>query len=842
MTQQKTLPDIYNLEIHEVLHAFKTTQHGISDQEAQSRLAYYGLNVLQAKKQSWLKRLVEPFSSAFVLVLLVALVLSIFEHKVADAIVIAVIVCINAIIFYVQQFSAARVLKTLRQQDVALVDVLRDGKVARLPSEQLTIGDVIHVGEGVKVPADGRLIEANQIQCDESMLTGESLPIHKHAGAIAGFHELYEQKNMLFKGSYVRTGAGLLVVTAIGAGTQLGGISALASSVDVSRSPIEEKIDDFTRKLMVAIIIAAAFAIWLSVLRGTELQEALRFSLTLVVSAVPEGLPVALTIVLLLSARRMARVKALVKKISSIETMGAVTLIATDKTGTITQNKLQVADVYTTHRHNQSFEEVIRASLNGGEGYTPDALDHILDEAVEHIDLPASWYKAKELSFNQQLRLSGVLWQHNKGYTLYIKGAPEHVMAQCTSGVSSAGQRALADFVTKGYRAIGFAHKDFAQKPTRIDHETLQGMSFDGFVGMADELRPNIAQAVEQAHQAGIAVVMLTGDHVATAGQIAKSVGIAQNDSQVSDSAVLAGGNPEAIREALRTTRVFGRVLPEHKYALLKATRGYEVTAMTGDGVNDIPALVQADTGLAMGSGTDAAKDASDIVLMDDNFNTIMAAIRTGRTALTNIRKMLVYLLGTSGGEILTMLAALVLGWPLPVTAIQILWVNLATDSITVIPLGLSPEESHSMKQPPRSPRAPLLNGILTSRVIVMAASICITVLTIFHLNIDKGLPVAQSLAFLSLIVMQWTNALSSNFEYKSWTYMFRHPNKKLLFAIAGSAVMQVIVFTTPFGRYVNVVPLRFSDVAVAILVPVLVAFITTDIHKWVTNNLFKKA
>ncbi len=840
MNQIKTDKNIYNLEINEILHAYKTSGSGLSDHEAAQRLQQYGPNALQAQKQSWLKRLVEPFSSAFVLVLLVALVLSIFEHKAADAAVIGVIVIVNAIIFYVQQFSASRVLKTLRQQDVAMVDVIRGGHTQRVPSEQLTIGDVIHVGEGVKVPADGRLVEANQIECDESMLTGESLPVHKSAGAIAGRHQLYEQKNMLFKGSYIRMGSGLMVVTAVGNGTELGSISALAGSVQVSRSPIEEKIDDFTRKLMIAIIVAAALAIWLSVLRGTALQEALRFSLTLVVSAVPEGLPVALTIVLLLSARRMARVNALVKKISSIETMGAVTLIATDKTGTITQNKLQVADRYTTHSSQRTFEEAIRASLNGGEGYSPDALDRILDEAVQHIDFPHSWHKVKELSFNQQLRLSGVLWQHTKGYTLYIKGAPEHVLAHCAVGVTSTGGRMLEEFVGNGFRTIGFAHKDFASLPPHLDSNALQGMSFDGFVGMADELRPHIADAVAQAHQAGIKVVMLTGDHVATAGHIAQSVGIAEGPHQVSDSSVLDHGSPEDIRQALHTTRVFGRVLPEHKYALLKATRGYEVTAMTGDGVNDIPALVQADTGLAMGSGTDAAKDASDIVLMDDNFSTIMSAIRTGRTALTNIRKMLVYLLGTSGGEILTMLGALILGWPLPVTAIQILWVNLATDSITVIPLGLSPEEAHSMKQPPRDPRAPLLNGILTSRVIVMAGAICITVLTIFHLNLDKGLQVAQSLAFLSLIVMQWTNAISANFEYKSWLYTFVKPNKKLLIAIAGSAVMQIIVFTTPFGHYLNVVALDVKDVAIAIVVPIVVAFISTDIHKLVTNRLAK--
>lgn len=840
-TPTKNTP-VYNLEIREVFDYFQTTVQGLDDQQVSDRHEQYGRNELQGKKVPWLRRIIEPFSSMFVLVLLVALVLSIYERKALDAIVIGVIVFVNAVIYYVQQFSVSRVLKTLKQQDVAMVDAIRNGQSVRIPSEELTIGDIIHIVEGVKVPADGRLVEANQIQCDESVLTGESLPVRKHAAAVAGDHPLYEQKNMLFKGSYIKSGSGLMVITGIGNDTQLGSISTLADSVDSTRSPIEHKIDDLTRKIMLAIIVAAIIAIILATLRGTSFEEALRFSLTLVVSAVPEGLPVALTIVLLLSARRMARVKALVKKISSIETMGAVTLIATDKTGTITQNKLSIADQFTTHSNPQTFQEVIRASLNGDDGYSSDALDQILGDAVDQIKLPESWQKVKEFPFNQELRLSGIVWRHAKGFTIYIKGAPEQIISHCKShNAHDKMHEGLNEFTNRGYRTIAFAHKDLAAEPKHLDKTVLFDMMFDGFVGMADELRPGIAKAVVEAQRAGIKVVMLTGDHIATAGHIAQAVGIAASRQQVSDSAVLANGTPDEIRDALRNTRVFGRVLPEHKYALLKAVKGHEVTAMTGDGVNDIPALAQADTGLAMGSGTDAAKDASDIVLLDDNFQTIVAAVRSGRTALTNIRKMLVYLLGTSGGEVLTMLTALVIGMPLPVTAIQILWVNLATDSMTVIPIGLSPEEPHSMKQPPRSPKAPLLNSVLLSRVAVMAVSICLVVLTIFQINLDQGLEVAQSLAFLSLIVMQWANALAANFEYKSWVYNILHPNWKLIAAIGASILIQIVVFTTSFGSVLDVVALHGRDVLVAVIVPVVVAFIGTDIHKLIVSKLLKK-
>lgn len=837
-----TLKPLYTLDIEHVLREFKTTRSGLSEAAVKARHQQYGLNELKGKTIPLWKRLIEPFRSVFVVVLLVALMLSILERKAADAIVIGVIVVVNAIIYYIQQVSVTRVLKTLRQQDIALIDVVRAGHTVRLPSEQLTFGDIVHVAEGVKVPADGRLIEANQLQVDEAVLTGESLPVRKHAAALAGEHPLYEQKNMVFKGSYIKGGTGLMVVTAIGDSTELGSINKLASSVEVTQSPIEEKIDSFTRKLMLAIVICAAIAVALAVLRGTTLEEAFRFSLTLVVSAVPEGLPVALTIVLLLSARRMARVNALVKKISSIETMGAVTLIATDKTGTITKNKLSIAGRMTTHRREGSFDEVIRASLNSSGDHANDPLDDILDDAVGHVQLPPSWHKIKDFPFNQQLRLSGVLWRHGQGYTLYIKGAPEQVISHC-SPHSHRVERdvALQDFTSKGYRTIAFAHKDFSVAPQHMDQTTLSGMSFDGFVGMADELRSDIAAAVAQAQGAGIKVVMLTGDHVATASHIAQSVGIADGRHQVQDSAILANGNPDDIREALKSARVFGRVLPEHKYALLKAVKGYEITAMTGDGVNDIPALVQANTGLAMGSGTDAAKDASDIVLLDDNFSTIVAAIRSGRTVLANIRKMLVYLLSTSSGEVLTMLSALVLGLPLPVTAIQILWVNLVTDSVTVIPLGLSPEEPHAMQEKPRNPRAPLLNRRMVLRIILMSLSICVTVLFVFKLNLSKGLETAQSLAFLSLVVIQWANALTANFEYKSWINNITRPNKKLLLAILGSVVLQTIVYTTPLGSFLGLVPLKITDVAVAVVVPVAVAFVMSDVHRIIANLLEKR-
>jgi Ca2+-transporting ATPase len=464
-------------------------------------------------------------------------------------------------------------------------------------------------------------------------------------------------------------------------------------------------------------------------------------------------------------------------------------------------------------------------------------------QSVPDISIPGNWAKTKEFPFNQQLRVSGMLWRHTQGYTLFVKGAPEHVLGHC--GVHHRNdakvQQALENFTRRGYRTIAFGHKDFQIPPTSLGNHTLTDINFDGFVGMADQLRPHIGSAVTEANRAGVKVVMLTGDHVNTAGFIAKEVGIAHSDAQVADSSVLANGSAEDIQDMLKTVRVFGRVLPEHKYALLKATKHTEITAMTGDGVNDIPALVEADAGIAMGSGTDAAKDASDIVLLDNNFHTIVSAMKVGRTALANIRKMLVYLIGTSSGEVFTLVMALVLGIPVPVAAIQILWINLVTDGVSVIPLGLSPSEPRHMQQAPRHPDAPLLNVRQVTRIITMSVVMSASVLIIFNVNLHKGHLYAQTLAFLSLIVVQWANAFNVNFEYKSWVYNFIKPNKKLWVAIGFSIILQLGVFMTPAGEWLQVSPVAWRDAIVAIIVPAAAVLLAVDIHKLIWYLIHKR-
>lgn len=835
MSSSETAPAVYNLEIEAALAAAGSSHHGLSPEEATKRLKQYGPNQLSTKKTSWLKRILEPFASYFALVIIAAALLSLYEHKWFEAIIISVIIIVNALIYYVQQFSVSRVLKTLQAGDKQILSVVRGGKTLELDANKLVPGDIVHLAEGQKVPADGRLIDVSHLQANESMLTGESLPIHKHAAALTGHKEVYDQKNMVFKGTHIHAGTGVLLVTATGNRTELGTINKLASEADQGKTPIELKIDDLTQKLLIGIGLVSIVVFGLAIMRGIHLDEALRFTLSLIVSAVPEGLPVAMTLVLLLSANRMAKQKALVKKLSAMETMGAITLIVTDKTGTITKNKLSIADTYSPHSQLSKFLHSVAASLNGSAEHSADPLDELLVSASGTNKPGSKWKKIHDFPFDQQQRLSGAVWQEGQTLHLFVKGAPEKILLHASADKSA--HQALEQFTSRGQRTIGFARKTISSVPAELNHKSLANMQFEGFVALSDQLRPGIARAITEAHEAGIKVVMLTGDHVQTARYVAEQTGIAASADQVADGELLAANDVSKIRHALTHVTVFGRVLPEHKYALLKSVKGTEITAMTGDGVNDIPALVEADAGLAMGSGADAAKDASDIILVNSNFTTIINAVRTGRTVLANIRKMIVYLLATSGGEVLTMLSALLLNIPLPITAVMVLWVNLVTDGVSVIPLGLSPSEGHHMRQAPSSPNAPLLNKVHLSRAVLLSVTMAATVLLVFKLHLPKGLAYAQTIAFLTLIVIQWANALNMNFDHRSWVYNFIRPNGKLLLAIGGSIVVNIALFCTPLRQYFSLTTLQLHDAAFAVAVACVAVFAVADIHKLLTRN-----
>lgn len=829
------------LSAEETLTVLQAHREGLSMAEVKRRLEKYGPNVLSSKKTPLWKKLIAPFASVFVSVLILAMAISLVMNETLDAIVIGIVLAINAVIFYVQEYSANKVLETLKRQDVAVVDVKRDGKILKIPSAEIVPGDIIYLSEGVKIPADGRILESENLHVSEAVLTGESLPIHKTSEVLEAELKIYDQKNMTFKGTLVHSGSGVIVVSTTGNLTELGKISQLASQGNFGRAPIEKKIDKLTRQIVFGVSVVGVFVFTLALVRGISTSEALRFSLSLVVSVVPEGLPVALTVVLLFSAKRLAKVKALIKKLSSIETLGAVTLIATDKTGTLTKNKLSVAGTLSIPKNKADFIHAVVASLNGDKQLHSDPLDETLGEFFKE-KMPTGWVKVKDYPFQQALRASGTLWKFAGKHYLYVKGAPESLLnrSKDKKKLDHASEE-LKDFTAKGYRTLAFAHKYVDGVPDQLDDKNLASLEFDGLIGLADELRDGIADSIREAREAGIKVVMLTGDHVDTASEISRNIGLIKNSSQVADSTMLEKAKTGDLSITLENIRVFGRILPEHKFNFLKALRGREITAMTGDGVNDIPALVEADAGLAMGSGTDAAKDASDIVLLDDNFKTIIEAVRVGRAVLANISKMLFYVISTSIGEVLTMVGALILDMPLPLTAVQILWINVVTDTFTVLPLGLSAPEHHQMKQPPNDPSTPLLNSSYISRMILTGLGIATVTLLFFNMALPMGHEYAATMAFLILAVTQWANALNANFENRSWTYNFVKPNRLLFVGIAVAVLFQVIAMYGPLSDFFGTVGLTTADLLLAIIVPTAFILILGDLHKSISNTLRKK-
>ena len=831
----------YSQSAEQALQALHSGHDGLTAHEANERLKRYGPNVLKPRGKHWIKRLIEPFASLFVSVLVVAIIISLLTHERIDAIVIGIILAINAGIYYVQQYSADKVLKTLKKQDEVECHIKRGGQMLLLPASQLVPGDIVYLAEGAKVPADGRVLESDNLQVEEAILTGESLPITKITEQLSGQLQVYDQKNTVFKDTLVHGGEGVMLVIATGNQTEIGKISELVQTADFERSPIERKIDDITKKLVVGVACLVSVVFVLAIIRGITAADALRFSLAMVVSAVPEGLPVALTVVLLLGAKKLAKVNALVKKISSIETLGAITLIATDKTGTLTKNKLSVAELAHHDNHGRAFAQAVLASLNGDDDLHADPLDAILDDRFsEHT--PKDWKKLKEYPFAQTLRVSGVLWSTPHGHHLFIKGAPEAVLGHSHSSQAHGFKKHLAEFTSKGYRTIAVAHKRLSHIPKELDDSMLANLTVDGLLGLADELRDHIADSISEARRAGVRVVMLTGDHIDTARRVAMNIGLANNELQVAESYWLDEPHVKSLPEKLKTTVAFGRVLPAQKFNFLKAVKGLEITAMTGDGVNDIPALVEADAGLAMGSGTDAAKDASDIVLLDDNFRTIIAAVRVGRSVLANIRKMLFYLLSTSLGEAFTMVGALLIGLPLPVTAIQILWINLVTDGFSVLPLGLSPPERHQMEQPPHDPKAPLLNFRYIGRMLMVAAVMSVVALVLFNRALANGHAYAQTVAFMALVAAQWANALNANFEFHSWSKIILRPNKLLLLGIGLAIGFQWLAMAGPLSDWFGSVRLSSFDLMLAIGLPALAVLIVGDASKMIFKQRHRVA
>lgn len=821
-----------------VLEALESTEQGLTRQEAAVRLKKFGVNKLRIKGRPFWHVVLEPFIDLFVLVLLAAAVLSFLTGHVLDAVIIAVIIAINAVIFYVQSWSTSRVLRALKQQEVQTVHVYRDGEVVELDSSLLVPGDVVSLSEGEKVPADGRVLSVDEVKVDESQLTGESLPVEKSEDELPEDTPIYEQVNMLFDGSFVLSGRVTYVVTATGESSEFGKLAALATPSHIDTSPAQKKINKLTTQLIVVTTIVSVLVFGLALLRGVDVLEALRFVMSLTVSAVPEGLPVAIAVVLVLGMRQLARYKALVRSMRAVENIGIVTTIATDKTGTLTQNKLAVKSLWEPYE-TDSEVDWLKLSVNDVEMTQADPLDMALIDYVKKQKV--TWADELEFvdqfPFDQELAMSGSIWRTGQGrYHLALKGAPEKVIvASCHDDETRRlASEALSDFTKQGYRVIGLAKVPDAEViPENLAEANGWTMQFIGLVAIADELRPEAKKAIKEAQAAGISVRMITGDHADTAYAIGKELGLAKNRSEVLDCRTIDTQDDEIFASTVAETTVFARVLPQVKHRIVGVLKKHEVAAMTGDGVNDVPALTHATIGIAMGSGSQIAKEAADIVLVDDNFATIIKGVAGGRVIFDNIRRMLYFLLSTNLGEILTMVIALLVGLPLPVVAVQILWINLVTDTAFGIPLGLEPAEDDVMKRPPRSPKQPILEHGMLARIGFVGSSVAIVTLAQFAVFYEMfGLAYAQTIAFTVLVVAQWANALSARSESRSFMTRLRVRNMPFVVGFVFAIASQIFVLYGPLASVFHVVPIHWEVLVLTGGVGFILVLVASEVAK----------
>lgn len=826
----------YTKTTSETLKELRSSTKGLAISEAEERLRSYGQNIIRVKGEPLWRKLIEPFANVFMFVLFLAASISVIHGEMLDASIVGFIMVANATIYYIQRFSTERILRSLQKHSAQAVETLRDGKSVSLDSSNLVPGDIIMLGEGEKIPADARILSASGLRTDESQLTGESEPISKQTATIKGQKEVYERTNMLFQGSFVVSGETTAVVVATGNDTEFGQLAALTGGRDVA-SPVQVKIDKLISQIIAVVAAMAVVAFVLSIWRGMELAESLRFVLALSVSAVPESLPVAISVILVLGMRRMAAKKALVRNMRAIETVGVITTIATDKTGTLTKNKLTVQDIWQPKGTSDDLPSLLIKSVNQQSHNTHDPLDIALGDFAKqkHVTPPANKPLAS-FPFNQSVAMSGNLWHHGDLYNLIVKGAPEHVIARSdlTEGEREQAEAALHQLTVQGYRVIAIAHMQLKAEIKKLeDMPAKKRLEFAGFVAVADILRPEAKKAIEDAIKAGVTVRMITGDHFETAYHIGRQLGMVERRDQVFDSRRIAMMSDEELERAIDSIRVFSRVIPEHKYRILALLKKHNITAMTGDGVNDVPALANAHVGVAMGSGASIAKDAGDIILLDDNFKSIVDAMREGRAIFANVRRMLFYLLATNTGEVLTTLAALVIGMPVPFAPVQILWVNLVTDTALVIPLGLEPGEKTHMTDKPKRPDAPILGKYLISRMILIALAMAGLTMTLYILFSNwHGNDYGRTIAFNALVVMQWASALSARSDTESLFVRARVFNGKLLAGLSIAIILQLLVLFGPLGAVLHVSPVATSDLIVTSIIAFVALLVLTEIHK----------
>jgi len=843
----------------------KTTEKGLSSAEAQRRLLKDGENLLSnSDKNSALAIFAGQFRDTMVMILLAATAVSALLGEIYEAIAIVVIVLLNALLGFFQQWRCEKTLQALAQMSAPTAKVRRDGKMTEIAALQVVVGDILTVSAGDCIAADAVILKQSALKCDESMLTGESAEVEK---SVCYSEEAANDGQKIFMGTHAVAGRCEARVFATAMNTKMGEIAALLGDIEQEQTPLQQRLDQIGKAIGIGCLVICAAVAAVGILRGEQPLDMLITGISLAVAAVPEGLPAIVTVSLALAVRRILRRNALIKRLHAVETLGCATVICSDKTGTLTQNRMTVLktatfdNVYSVDdlnisrdrcaamlyraaafcndaKEQKTGEKMLSFVKKKEKKYSGEPTETALLKAAYDLGIRESeFYRKGELPFDSGRKRMTVWGACSDGAErVFMKGAPEVVLSCCDRIMTDRGAVGLQqhhiaaigkkneEFAENALRVLGFAYKESGEDPEK-------GLVFLGIAGLLDPPRPEAFEAVKSCKRAGIRTVMITGDHAVTALAIAKQLGIANERSDAVTGEQIDSLNDEQLCRLCKKTNVFARVTPAHKLRIVSAMKqNGEITAMTGDGVNDAPAVKEANIGVAMGeNGTDVTREASDVILLDDNFATLVAAVEEGRVIYQNIRRFLRYLLSCNAGEVFTMFGGMLMGMPVILTPIQLLLVNLVTDGLPALALGLEPADETVMKRPPRDPDESVFAGGLLGRIVFRGLLIGLTTLGVFSAFYTKGssLAEARTAALLVLTMTQLFHVFECRSEDKGLFSMdpFSNPFLLAAAAVSAAAVMAAVYckFACAVFMTVPLAPVQTAKViAASAAVPII--------------------
>lgn len=862
------MKNAYTKSSIDVIKKLNSSIDGLNDEEASIRLEKYGLNEIERTKQKTiLEMIIEQLKDKMILILLLASILSFLLGEYAEGVVILIIIFINALISIIQEKKALDAIEALRSMNAHYTTVIRSGKKENILTKNVVVGDIVYLEDGNIVPADMRLIEENGLKVDESSLTGESVTVEKDAKSVLDESTvLADRTNMVYSSTIIAYGTALGVVTATAKDTEVGSIATMLEDTDSIDTPLKRKLNKVGEILSIIGVIVAILIFIIGILYGRDLISVLMVAISLAISVIPEGLPATATIVMALGVSRMAKKNALVKKLPAVEALGSATVICSDKTGTLTLNKMTVtksalySDIVNKSTTNNYNDDMINCACLCNNAYIDK--DKVIGDPTEGCLLSYAkdnGYDVKSVKGNKVLYIEpfdsirkrmSVVVKDKKDYLLYSKGAPEELIDVCSYAMNDGKIVKLKDkdrevvknycvsMSSKGLRLLGFALKNINTLPKEGD-EIEEDLIFIGIMGIIDPPREEVKHAIKTCHDAGIRVIMITGDHKLTAQAIAKELGIYKKDDLVVDGEELSKMSDLKLRNTIKNISVFARVTPKDKLRIVNALKKNKgIVAMTGDGVNDAPALKTADIGVAMGiTGTDVAKDAAAMILLDDNFTTIEEAVKEGRRVYRNIQKVIQYLLAGNIAEVLTIFITMLFNLSSPLLAVHILFINLVTDTLPSLALGIDPASPNIMKYKPVK-QGSLFEKGLVFRIVFYGIYLAIITLIAYSIGTKDSFNVGMTMAFTVLCLSQIFHALNQSSSETSIFSKDYPRNKMLYLAMLGSITFLLIVlFITPIREFFSLSVLTGNEWLIVILLS-LSSILVVEIFKAIKKYL----